>query len=111
MSEVKRKPGRASKAPRFDESGAAVPLAVAEKVIGLSVEEARDLYARLTRRQREVAELMARGIANREIANKLGISVKTLDIHRCDVYDKLATTTSAGVAAIVFMVALADASA
>ena len=44
-----------------------------------------------------------------KIANKMDISTKTLDIHRSDVYDKLGTTTSAGVASIVFLVAFDDA--
>ena len=51
---------------------------------------------------------MARGLQNRDIAGELGISPKTLDIHRADVYDRLKVDTPAGVARIVWLVHLAD---
>jgi FixJ family two-component response regulator len=52
---------------------------------------------------------MANGTLNRQIAQQLSISPKTLDIHRADVLEKLHTRTSAGVANIVHLVALAEA--
>jgi DNA-binding CsgD family transcriptional regulator len=78
-----------------------------EKVIGMSVAQARNRHDRLTERQRQVAELMAQGMTNRRIADEMGISPKTLDIHRADVFDKLECKTSAAVAAIVYLVNLA----
>jgi DNA-binding CsgD family transcriptional regulator len=80
-----------------------------EKVLGMSVAEARERYERLTERQRQVAELMSQGMTNRRIAEEMGISPKTLDIHRADVFDKLECKTSAAVAAIVYLVNLAAA--
>ena len=35
----------------------------------------------LTPRQREVAELVARGLSNKKIAHNLGISVETVNAH------------------------------
>lgn len=45
--------------------------------------------ARLTRREREVAALAASGIASREIASRLFVSVRTVDNHLQRVYAKL----------------------
>jgi two-component system, NarL family, response regulator NreC len=43
----------------------------------------------LTAREIEVLQLIALGNTNREIAEKLGISVKTVDTHRTHLMDKL----------------------
>lgn len=59
------------------------------KVIGVSPDDAMKAVRGLTIKQREVAELMADGHTNEEIAKKLGISRKTLDIHRSVVVMKL----------------------
>ena len=51
--------------------------------------------AELTRREIEVLDLMVSGLRNKDIAEQLGISPKTLDIHRANVMDKLAARTTA----------------
>jgi DNA-binding CsgD family transcriptional regulator/transcriptional regulator with XRE-family HTH domain len=43
----------------------------------------------LTPREREVAELAARGLVSRLIAERLGVSIRTVDNHLARVYDKL----------------------
>ena len=48
-----------------------------------------DPYGRLTAREREVFHLMAEGMTTKEIARRLGISVKTAENHRGRVLDKL----------------------
>ena len=48
---------------------------------------------RLTAREREVAELVAAGFANKEIAHRLGISQRTVDGHRARAMDKLGVRT------------------
>jgi two-component system response regulator FixJ len=47
--------------------------------------------AGLTRREREVMALMVEGRANKEIAHGLGISIKTVEIHRARVMQKTGT--------------------
>ena len=44
----------------------------------------------LTKREREVVKLVAEGYKNKEVAEKLGISVKTVETHRFNVMNKLA---------------------
>ncbi len=43
----------------------------------------------LTRREREVLRLAARGLMNKEIANELFISVRTVESHRTHIMEKL----------------------
>ena len=51
--------------------------------------------ASLTRREKQVLELMVQGKPNRKIADELGISPKTLDIHRSNLMDKMEARTTA----------------
>jgi DNA-binding NarL/FixJ family response regulator len=52
----------------------------------------------LTRREREVAELIAAGRSNREIAETLVVAVKTVDTHVEHIFRKLGVQTRAEVA-------------
>lgn len=45
--------------------------------------------AALTPREREIVQLLAEGLANKDVAGKLGISVKTVETHRSSVMRKL----------------------
>lgn len=42
-----------------------------------------------TRREREIIQLLAEGSSNKEVADKLGISVKTVETHRAAIMRKL----------------------
>lgn len=46
-------------------------------------------WAQLSRRENDVARLVIKGLANREIAEKLSISIKTVEIHRSRVMSKM----------------------
>ncbi len=52
-------------------------------------EEPTDDLERLTPRQREVLQLIAEGLTNREIALALEISVKTVESHRTELMNRL----------------------
>jgi len=47
------------------------------------------LYENLSRREKEVMTLVVSGMANREIAEELGISPKTVEVHRSRVMAKM----------------------
>jgi FixJ family two-component response regulator len=51
--------------------------------------------SRLTSREQEVMQLVAEGCQNKEIGTKLGISPKTVEIHRARVMDKLQIRSTA----------------
>lgn len=46
-------------------------------------------YAELSERQRQVMDLVAEGMANKEIAARLGISPRTVEIYRAKVMEKM----------------------
>ena len=49
----------------------------------------RALFASLTPREREVLDLVVAGMSNKAIANSLGLSAKTVEVHRAKVMDKM----------------------
>ncbi|MDC9719975.1 MAG: response regulator [Gammaproteobacteria bacterium] len=53
-------------------------------------------FASLTRRERQVAELVVEGLANKVIAADLNISERTVEVHRSNVMRKLEAKTVAG---------------
>ncbi len=56
-------------------------------------EPAHDASAALTPREREVVQLLAEGKSNKNAAANLGISVKTVEVHRTNVMHKLGLKT------------------
>jgi FixJ family two-component response regulator len=52
-------------------------------------QETEERLARLTKREREVCELVAQGLLNKQIAYELGMSEKTVKVHRGRVTRKL----------------------
>ncbi len=54
-----------------------------------SRDDDRKRFDGLTEREREVVRLIAEGLTNREIAEKLHISVKTVETHRTHIMEKL----------------------
>ena len=55
----------------------------------------------LTRREREIAVLAARGLTNKEIASSLVISVRTVDNHLSNAYAKLGIATRGELALVL----------
>ncbi len=75
-----------------------------QQAIGLAVEDAarRDAQAalaarvqQLTPRERDVLQLVIHGYANKQIAVALGLSAKTIEIHRANLMRKLAVSNVA----------------
>ncbi|MDX3662740.1 LuxR C-terminal-related transcriptional regulator [Streptomyces sp. ID05-26A] len=103
-------------AARFEEAGyvlfaaeaaaASGNRALATRLIGLCEGARTPALAQLTlepltRREREVAVLAARGLTNKEIAETLVISVRTVDNHLSSTYAKLGITTRRDLALVL----------
>jgi len=80
-------------------------LAASAEVIGARRERARRLqvFAQLSEREHEVMRLIAQGLSNKLIADTLSISMRTVEVHRARVFDKV------GVASAVELVNLLNA--
>jgi two-component system, NarL family, response regulator NreC len=65
--------------------------AVLKKVVAGYVKNSRPQtsYDRLSAREREVLKLLAEGLSAKEIANRIGLSVKTVDVHKYNLMKKL----------------------
>ena len=59
-------------------------------------------HERLTSRERDVLERIARGASNKEIGRELGISPRTVEVHRARVMEKLSAKNAADLMCIVF---------
>jgi len=57
------------------------------------IADARLLLARLTPRERQVCELVARGLLNKQIADEIGASERTVKIHRARALQKVGATS------------------
>jgi DNA-binding NarL/FixJ family response regulator len=55
-----------------------------------------DAFTHLTSRQREILQLIAEGNSTKEIANKLNVSIKTVETHRMQLMDRLGIHDVAG---------------
>lgn len=77
------------------------------QVFEIEPEEAAKKVASLTRREREVLDLMVHGEPNTAIAQALGISPKTLDIHRAHIRKKTGTKPS-GLGRVYYAAKLAE---
>lgn len=57
--------------------------------------------AQLTAREREVAWMVAEGQYNKVIADRLGVSMRTVEVHRAAAFDKLGVRTAAELATLL----------
>ena len=73
----------------------AVQRSIDEGRIRLQTRAAQNTLTTLTAREREVAELMATGKPNKIIARELGISDKTVQVHRHNTMEKLGVHSAA----------------
>ena len=60
-------------------------------------EEVQGVQARLqslTEREQEILQMVIAGLANKQIADQLAISVRTVEVHRARVFDKMAVKSA-----------------
>lgn len=57
---------------------------------------ARQLLSQLTTRERQVVDIVCDGASNKEVAGMLGISPRTVEIHRANILNKLGLRNAVG---------------
>jgi DNA-binding NarL/FixJ family response regulator len=67
---------------------------ILENFSGSQPENSGSPVKRLTDREFEVFQLIGQGIGTREIAGRLHLSVKTVEVHRASIKEKLSLTTA-----------------
>lgn len=85
--------------------------AVAKKIVAGHVPprgEGATGLGRLTPRQREVLQLIAEGNSSKEIARKLGVSIKTVETHRTHLMERLDIHDIAGLVRYAIRVGLVE---
>jgi two-component system, NarL family, response regulator NreC len=80
---------RAVQSWRFYLSPSAQSMMVGDYLQRVRTGEEKDSYSGLTEREREILKLVAEGLTNNQIAERLFISPKTVDTHRTHIMDKL----------------------
>jgi DNA-binding NarL/FixJ family response regulator len=66
---------------------------ISDKILNFSEKESKNHI--LTGRESEILRLIASGLTNKQIANKLFISIKTVETHRTNIMQKLDVHTTA----------------
>ncbi len=61
--------------------------------VGSATTQIPTSYENLTPRENEVLAMLAEGLANREIADRLGVSDHTIKFHISSILDKLGAST------------------
>jgi two-component system response regulator NreC len=62
---------------------------VVRRFVSKSASTERSAFTELTKREREVLQLLAEGVSTKKIAGRLNLSVKTVETHRANIMDKL----------------------
>lgn len=74
-------------------------LAASRKAAAGAVVQAR--LATLSAREREVLDLILAGMMNKVVADKLGISMRTVEVHRAHIFDKMRVKTAVELAGLL----------
>ena len=74
-------------------------MAASRKAAAASVVQAR--LATLSAREREVLDLILAGMMNKVVADKLGISMRTVEVHRAHIFDKMQVKTAVELAGLL----------
>lgn len=71
----------------------AVKLDLIKRGLSFDHEEIKERYKELTEREMQIVSLLIKGLLNREIGERLGISTRTVEVHRARAFKKLQVHT------------------
>lgn len=71
----------------------AVKLDLIKRELSFDHEEIKERYKELTERETQIVSLLIKGLLNREIGERLGISTRTVEVHRARAFKKLQVHT------------------
>ena len=74
-------------------------MAASRQACGAARIQAR--LATLSAREREVLDLILAGMMNKVVADKLGISMRTVEVHRAHIFDKMQVKTAVELAGLL----------
>ena len=70
-----------------------VKLDLIKRGLSFDHEEIKERYKELTERETQIVSLLIKGLLNREIGERLGISTRTVEVHRARAFKKLQVHT------------------
>ena len=62
---------------------------VVRRFVSKSTSTEKSAFTELTKREREVLQLLAEGVSTKDVAGRLNLSVKTVETHRSNIMEKL----------------------
>lgn len=78
----------------IDRVGAALRLDAKQRLVAASAHSINARIERLTARERQVMELILAGRLNKVIASELAVSVRTVEVHRSSIFEKMSVRTA-----------------
>lgn len=87
---------------------AAIAAAAKRRAVNRILREARTSIASLSERERMLVPLLAEGVSAREVAQALGLSARTVEAHRSNIFRKLGINSSAALVRIALLAELAE---
>lgn len=67
----------------------AVKLDLIKRGLSLDHEKTKERFRELTEREKQIVLLLTKGLLNREVGERLGISTRTVEVHRARAFKKL----------------------
>lgn len=80
----------------FDQLKQAITQAEKISQQAVKIHEIRQNYAKLTEKEQNLVPLIMQGFTNKQIADKLAVSVRTVEVHRANVMVKMQAESLAG---------------
>ena len=74
--------------------GEAMKLDAHQRLVDASVDSVNNRLSSLTTRERQIMELVLAGKFNKVIADELNISMRTVEVHRANIFDKMQVKTA-----------------